>query len=188
MQSSEVKRILRYLKGTIGWGLVLQPTCIAPIHLTAYSDADWGSDSDDRRSTSSACVFLGPNLVSWWAKKQAVVSRSSTKAEYRALALATTEILWLQSLLTELGVPFTTPAAYCDNLSTVSLAHNPVLHARTKHMELDLFFLREKVLQKQLRVVHVPATSQYADIMTKPLPPSLFEAFRAKRTVCTTPS
>lgn len=183
-----VKRILRYLKGTIGWGIVLKPTTISPISLSAYSDADWGSDSDDRRSTSGACVFLGANLVSWWAKKQSVVSRSSTEAEYRALAVVTTEILWLQSLLTELRVPYTTPSVFCDNMSTVSLAHNPVLHARTKHMELDLFFLREKVLQKQLQVTYVPAASQYADIMTKPLPPTLFDTFRDKLTVCTAPS
>lgn len=103
-----------------------------------------------------------------------------------ALALATTELLWLQSLLTELGIAYTTSTIHCDNLSTISLAHNPVLHAHTKHMELDLFFPREKVLQKQLQVQYVPCTSQCADIMTKPLPPTKFEEFGPKLTVCTT--
>jgi len=90
----------------------------------------------------------------------------------------------VQSLLTELNVPFATPKVLCDNLSTVSLAHNHVLHARSKHMELDLFFVREKVLQKQLLVSHVPGQFQVADIMTKALPPTRFEALRSKLTVC----
>jgi len=97
-----VKRILRYLKGTVNFGLKLQalPTA-APYSFCAFSDADWGMDQDDRRSTSGVCVFLGSNMISWWAKKQPVVSHSTTESEYCSLALATTEILWIQSLLTE---------------------------------------------------------------------------------------
>lgn len=179
-----VKRILRYLKGTISHGLHLRPIQTSSVNLFAYCDADWGSDPDDRRSTSGACVFLGSNLISWWAKKQPVISRSSTEAEYRSMALATSELLWVQSLLTELKVPFSTPKVLCDNMSTIALAHNPVLHSRTKHMELDLYFVREKVLQKQLQAVYVPGSDQYADILTKALPPSTFCYFRDKLTVC----
>ena len=178
-----VKRIMRYLKGTISLGLILHPVPQLPIKLQAFCDADWGFDPDDRCSTSGACVFLGSNLISWWAKKQPVISRSSTEAEYRSLALATSELLWIQSLLTELGVTFTRPLVHCDNMSTISLTHNPVLHACTKHMELDLFFVREKVLNKQLQVVHVPGHLQCADVLTKALPPSKFEDFRTKLTV-----
>lgn len=134
-------------------GIHLKRVPTAHVSLTAFCDADWGSATDDRRSTSGACIFLGGNLFSWWAQKQPVIiSRSSTEAEYRALALATTELLWLQSLLFELGVPFSTPTVLCDNMSTIALAYNPVLHARTKHMELDLFFLCEKALHSQLKV------------------------------------
>ncbi|MCH82052.1 retrovirus-related Pol polyprotein from transposon TNT 1-94 [Trifolium medium] len=99
------------------------------------------------------------------------------------MALATSELLWVQSLLTELSVPFSSPTVFCDNLSTIALAHNPVLHARTKHMELDLFFVREKVMQRQLAVLHVPSHLQYADIMTKALPPTQFENLRTKLTL-----
>ncbi|KAK2420319.1 putative mitochondrial protein [Trifolium repens] len=176
-----VKRILRYLSGTLHHGLVIQAAPIdKPLSLIGFCDADWASDHDDRRSTSGACIFVGPNLVSWWSKKQSLVARSSAEAEYRSLANLSSEMLWLQSLLTELGCRFYTPKILCDNLSTVSLAHNPSLHHRTKHMELDIFFVREKVLSKSLVVSHVPAQDQWADIFTKPLSAIKFSALRDK--------
>ena len=131
-----VKRILRYLAGTINFGLKYSTG--PPFALHAYCDADWASDPDDRRSTSSAAVFFGSNLVSWWSKKQSVVAKSSTEAEYRSLALATAEVTWIKSLLSELHIPHHSSVIFCDNMSTVALAHNPVMHSRTKHMELDL--------------------------------------------------
>lgn len=119
------------------------------LQLQAFCDADWGADLEDRRSISGFCVFLGPNLVSWSSKKQGTVSRSTTEAEYRALASTVVEIQWIQSLLCELCVLcFSKPLVHCDNLSVVLLTANPVLHARTKHLELDLFFVREKVQRK----------------------------------------
>nr|KYP75334.1 Copia protein [Cajanus cajan] len=178
---SVVKRILRYLKGTMFLGLHLQPApSNSPLSIRAYCDADWASDPDDRISTSGASIFVGPNVNCWWSKKQTVVARSSAEAEYRSLALATAEALWIQTLLSELHVSHHTPVVYCDNMSTVALAHNPVLHARTKHMELDLFFVREKVAANSLHVVHVPAIDQYADILTKALSPSRFCELRTK--------
>lgn len=133
-----------------------QQTLINLKPLTAWCDADWTADVNDCKSTSGATVYLSPNLVSWWSKKQTMVARSSAEAGYRSLAMDTAEVTWIQSLLSELGIADITPQVLCDNQSVVALAHNPVLHARTKHIELDLFFVRDKVLSKQLKVAHIP--------------------------------
>ena len=129
---------------------------------------------------------MGPNLIFWWAWKQTLVARSSAEAEYKSLAQASAEIIWIQSLLKELQVKSKVPQIFCDNLSAVSLAHNVVLHSRTKHMELDIFFVREKVIKKELMVSHVPAQDQWADVLTKPLSTARFIYLRDKLRVCDT--
>lgn len=176
-----VKRILRYLKQTINYGLHLgRPSAI---NLQAFSDADWAGCPDNRRSTSGYCIFIGGNLVSWSARKQKTVSRSSTEAEYRSLATATTEIIWIQSLLSELGFLTPTPTLWCDNLGATYLTANPIFHARTKHIEIDYHFVRERVAQKKLQVRFISSKDQLADIFTKGLGSPRFQELRDKLTI-----
>ena len=124
-------------------------------------------------------MFFGPNLIAWQARKQATVSRSSTEAEYKAVANATAEIMWVQSLLRELKVsPTQPPVLWCDNIGATYLSTNPVFHARTKHIEVDYHFVRERVAQKLLQIKFVSSKDQLADIFTKPLPLPSFEGCR----------
>jgi len=173
-----VKRILRYLRGTITDDL--QISASSDTELKAYSDADRAECQDTRRSMSGYCVFLGDSLVSWSSKRQATVSRSSAEAEYRGVANAAAECCWIRNLLQELHVPITKATViYCDNISAVYLSENPVHHRRTKHVEIDIHFVRERVALGQFRVLHIPTQRQIADIMTKGLPTALFQEFRA---------
>jgi hypothetical protein len=178
-----MKRILRYLQGTPDYSLLLRRS--SSFDLVVYTDADWAGCPDTRHSTSGYAVFLGDNLVSWSAKRQTVVSRSSAEAEYRAIANGMAEATWLRQLLHELQTLLSRcTLVYCDNISVVYLSTNPVQHQRTKHVEIDLHFVREKVAIGQVRVLHVSTTSQFTDIFMKGLPSSVFNEFRFSLNIC----
>ncbi|KAM1469282.1 hypothetical protein ACFXTO_040485 [Malus domestica] len=175
-----VKRILRYLKGTLSLGLWF-PKCPKPLTLTAFSDADWTGCSLDRRSTAGFCVYLGDSLISWSAKKQPTVARSSTEAEYRSLANTAAELTWISKLLLDVGLALpSSPQIWCDNISAISLAKNPIFHARTKHVEIDYHYIRERVLAHQVQVLFVCTQDQVADICTKALSKHRFHLLRDK--------
>jgi histone deacetylase 1/2 len=163
-----VKRILHYLKGSMGLGLWIRknPSTL----VSAFSDADWAGCPDDRRSTGGFAVYLGSNLVSWSARKQPTVSRSSTEAEYKALANAAAEVMWVAH----------PPAGrlWCDNIGATYLLANPVFHARTKHIEIDFHFVCEQVAKKFLDIRFIHSGDQIADGFTKPLPERLLVKFR----------
>jgi hypothetical protein len=135
------------VKGTIDLGL--QITRSPSMLVRGFADADWAGCIDDRRSTGGFAIFLRSNLVSWSVRKQPTVSRSSTEVEYKAIANATAEIMWIQTLLQELGVPHPSATSlWCDNLGATYLSANPMFHTRTKHIEVDYHFVRERVARK----------------------------------------
>ncbi|KAM1541906.1 hypothetical protein ACFX1Z_011752 [Malus domestica] len=143
-----VKRILRYLKGTLTCGLTYSGA--ENLELYAYSDADWVIDINTRRSTTGYIVFLGSNPISWQSNKQGSVSRSSIEAEYKTLANAAADIAWIRLVLRDLHVFLpSAPLLHCDNLSTLVLCSNPVFHTMIKHLDMDFHFLKERV-QKEI--------------------------------------
>jgi histone deacetylase 1/2 len=167
-----VKRILRYLRGTLDYGIHFQP---GTLNLQAYSDADWAGDPNDRHSISGFVVYLGSSPILWASKKQHTVSRSSAEAEYRALAIAAAELTWIRQLFCDMHVPLLIPPLiHCDNISAISLASNLVFHSRMKHLQIDYHFARERVIKGDLFVQHVSSADQFADIPTKGLSSPLF--------------
>ncbi len=161
-----VNRILRYLKGCPGKGILFANH--GHLKLEGYTDADWAGCLDDRRSTSGYCMFVGGNLVSWRSKKQSVVARSTAEAEFRSMASGLCELMWLKLLLTELNLyDGASLHLYCDNQATINIINNPVHHDRTKHIEIDRYFIREKLEEGVLQVCFVRSIDQLADILTK---------------------
>ncbi|RVW56043.1 Retrovirus-related Pol polyprotein from transposon TNT 1-94 [Vitis vinifera] len=174
-----VIRILRYLKMTPGKGLFFQRTTNKEIEI--FSDADWAGSVTDRRSTSGYCSFVWRNLVTWRSKKQSVVARSSAEVEFRAMAQGICEGIWLNRLLEELRVPLKHPMVlYCDNQAAINIAKNPVHHDRTKHVEIDRHFIKEKIEEGVFKVSYTPTNCQTADILTKALARVNFEDLKEK--------
>ena len=174
-----VKRILRYLQGSIHKGLSYSSTggLNNAVNIKAYCDADWAGEVIQRRSTTGFVVYLGLCPISWQSKKQGSVSRSSTESEYRSLANTAAEISWIRHLLCDLKIRVpSTPLLKCDNLSALALASNPVFHSRIKHLDNDFHFVRERVQRNDLQLEYVPTTEQTADILTKGLPSPLFHS------------
>jgi histone deacetylase 1/2 len=121
-----------------------------------FFDTDWAGCPDDQRSTGGHAVLLGGNLVAWNSRKQPTISRSSTEAEYKSVANATAELMWIQALLRELGLVMSRPPSlWCDNIGATYLSVNPVFHACTKHIEIDYHFMREQVAKKALEIHHI---------------------------------
>ncbi|GKF75860.1 ribonuclease H-like domain-containing protein [Tanacetum coccineum] len=184
---SALKRILRYVCGTLNYGLQLFSS--STTYLIAFSDADWAGCPTTGLSTSGYCVFSGNNLFSWSSKRQPTLSRSSAEAEYRGVANVVAETCWLHNLLRELHTSLSSATlVYCDNVSAVYLSHNPVQHQHMKHIEIDIHFVKDLVVAGQVCVLHVPSRYQYADIFTEGLPSALFAEFRSSLSVRCPPS
>jgi hypothetical protein len=172
-------RVLRYLKANPGYGLLFPRN--SEIQILGYADADWAGCVDTRKSTSGYCFFIGSSLISWKAKKQQTVARSSSEAEYRALASAVCELQWLLYLLSDLNVKCSRPPVlYCDSQSAIHIASNPVFHERTKHLEIDCHLIREKLQKGVLKLLPISTNDQLADFLTKALSYPKFEHFITK--------
>jgi hypothetical protein len=165
-----VKRILRYLKGTIGYDCKYERgTGLKPI-LFGYSDSDFAGDAEDRKSTTGVVYFLGGSLVTWASQKQKIVALSSCEAEYVAAAAAACQGVWLSRLIADvLGTKEMPVKLLMDNMSAIALSRNPVHHDRSKHIDTKYHFIRECIGEGKVEVEHVGTAEQLADIFTKSL-------------------
>ncbi|GJX92068.1 retrotransposon protein, putative, ty1-copia subclass [Tanacetum coccineum] len=162
-----VKRIFKYLRGTVNRGLWYPKD--SSIALTAYADADHAGCQDTRRSTSGSMQLLGDRLVSWSSKRQKSAAISSTEAEYIALSGCCAQVLWMRSQLTDYGLGFNKIPMYCDNKSAIALCCNNVQHSRSKHIDIRFHFIKEQVENGVVELYFVNTEYQLADIFTKAL-------------------
>jgi hypothetical protein len=170
-----VKRVLRYLQGTRNYCLVLGGNSV---ELNGWCDADWANDKDTRRSVTGYVFRLGDGVVSWQSKRQPTVAMSSTEAEYMATSYAARESIFLRQLLSELGYKQASVTLHCDNQSSIALSSNPAYHQRTKHIDVQHHFIREKVEAGEIVLKYEPTEHMIADVLTKALA-------RAKHEWCT---
>jgi hypothetical protein len=171
------KAILMYLKGTLDYGIKYIDT--SDVEWTGYLDSDWVGYPYDQRTTTGYAFGIGSRIVSWSSKKQPIVSLSSTEVEYKALCAATCEVVWLRRLLQDVGEEKNKPTMIkCDNQSSIKLANNPIYHARTKHVDAQFHFVREKLQSNEISLMYCNTCENTADIFTEPLGKIKFELFR----------
>ena len=174
------KRLVAYLHSTEDY-YMQYPTQQGELLLTGYCDSDWGSDKEDRRSTGGYVFMLNGTPVSWSARKQKTVALSSTEAEYMALTAATKEATWLRHLLKDLGYEQPGPTViYEDNQGTIAIAQNPCHHKRTKHIDIQYHFTREKIEAGEVTLEYIATEEQVADLFTKALPRDWFQSLVSK--------
>ena len=172
-------RALKYLKGTPGLGIIYQKIC--KLDLVLYTDSDLAGSRVDYKSTTRYCTFLGGNLVTWRSKKQSLISKSSTEAEFRAMSKGIDEVMWIQNILDKLKISYIKPIDIrCDNKSAINIAHDPVYHDRIKHVNIDRFYIQDHLEQGILKTEHVPSEEQCADIFTKGQPMKVMSHLTSK--------
>lgn len=174
------KRVLRYLKGTLDLNLVYEGA-LEP--LFGYTDSDWAGDRETRRSTAGYIFSVGNAVISWQSKRQATVALSSCEAEYMGYTQATKEAIWLRNLLASLLSQLTDApklgrtVIYGDNQGAIAMTKNPEFHSRTKHIDTQHHYVRERVAAKEVALEYVPTEKQVADGLTKALPGPAFQRF-----------
>jgi hypothetical protein len=169
-----IKRIFRYLKETMNYGLWYPKN--QNFQLLVYSDVDWANCVDERKSTSGGAFFLEDSLVAWLSKKQGSIYLSTTEAKYIVVATCCTQVLWMIHTLVDLEVKYVAPIPiHCDNTSDIIVSQNLVFHSNTKHIPIKYHFLREQVTNQIVQVHYFPTIEQIADIFSKPLAKTPFE-------------
>nr|GEX36088.1 retrovirus-related Pol polyprotein from transposon TNT 1-94 [Tanacetum cinerariifolium] len=170
---STVKRIFRYLKGTINLGLWYLKD--SGFDLTAYSDADHAGCHLDRKSTSGSVQFLGDKLVCWSSKKQNYVSISTAESKYVAVSSCCAQVLWMRTQLTDYGFFYDKIPIYCDSKSAIAISYNSIQHTQTKHIDVRYHFIKDHVEKRMMELYFVGTEYQLADLFTKSLPEARFK-------------
>ena len=169
------RHILKYISCTLNHHLVYNCGDVSECEVTAYCDADWGGDKEERKSTTGYCTFINNNLITWRTRKQQTVAQSTAEAEFMAIADAVNEVQWLSQLVSEIGVTVKLPMIiYCDNQSAIQAMVNDGKHSRMKHVDIQVMMMKEKVRDGTVRVEWVRTENQLADVFTKALPTPAF--------------
>jgi hypothetical protein len=173
------KHVMRYLKGTLDWGLNYDGD--HDFTLSGYTGLEWDGSVFDRKSTSGRCFSLGSTMISWQSRKQSSIALSTTETEYIAACSANCETVWLRKLLTGLfNLEMEANTILCDNQSCIKMTKNPVLHDKSKHIEIRYHYIRDMVQRGAIKLQYVSTDEQVADVLTKPLSRVKFEDFRDK--------
>jgi hypothetical protein len=175
-----VKRIMRYLKGSIGYGILYKKQYNEEMQMCGWTDSDYAGDLDDRKRTSGYVFKLGSGAISWSSKKQPIVTLSTTKAEFVAAAFCACQGVWLRNILEHLKIGQSSNIViFCDNSSSIKLSKNPIMHGRCKHTDVRFHFLRYLTKDGIIELVSCKSEEQLADIMTKPLKLDSFCSIRS---------
>jgi hypothetical protein len=173
------KHILRYLCGTLNYGL--RYVSNSDVQLQGYTDSDWAGSASDRKSTSGVCFSLGSAMISWASRKQKSVTLNTAEAEYIAACDACTEAVWLHKLVSGLfDQALDSTMIYCDNQSCVKLSENLVFHDKSKHIEIKYYYICDKVQKGEVKLQYISIDEKITDILTKPLSKGKFVYFRDK--------
>jgi hypothetical protein len=175
-----VKRILRYIRGTIDYGILFPASDKGrECRLMGYTDSNWCGDTEDRKSIAGYMFYYGEAPISWCSKKEPVVALSSCEAEYIAASLSTCQAIWLKNLVEEISQEKCDSITLkVDNVSAINLAKNPIAHGRSKHIELRFHYLREQVDNGNMSLVHCRSEEQVADLLTKAVAVQVFQRLR----------
>jgi hypothetical protein len=170
MHFAAIKRIMRYVKGTLDYGIMYKHVTDVSLKLQGWSDSDTVGDLDDRKSTSGYVFMIGTSDISWTSKKQPIVTLSTNEAEFVAAASCACQCIWLRSILNHLRLDQSSSTMiYCDNSSSIKLSKNHILHGRCKPIDVRFHFLRDLTRDGVVELVHCRSQDQLADLMTKPL-------------------